>query len=109
VLRALVSCGQCGLACMARTVQPRNTYYICTGKRRQVRQRSRVRCPSRCMPARQLDALVCNGLCTLVRHPQTSAQALERAHVGHWLPQELQARCATSAAARSVCSSHWNV
>ena len=94
LLRALVSCGQCGLSCMARKVQPRNTYYICTGKWSQVRRRTGTHCPSRFIPARQLDELVWNDLCELVRHPQIIAQALERAHAGHWLPQELQARCA---------------
>jgi len=93
MLRALVSCGQCGLSCMARKVQPRHTYYICTGKWWQVRQRTGAHCSSRFIPARQLDALVWNDLCDLVRHPQLIAQALERAHAGHWLPQELQARC----------------
>jgi site-specific DNA recombinase len=92
LLRALVSCGQCGLSCMARKVQPRNTYDICTGKWRQVRQRTGAHCPSRFIPARQLDTPVWHDLCDLVRHPQIIAQALERAHAGHWLPQELQAR-----------------
>jgi site-specific DNA recombinase len=92
LLRALVSCGQCGLACMARKVQPHNTYYICTGKCWQVRQRTGAHCSSRFIPARQLDELVWNDLCDLLRHPQIIAQALERAHAGHWLPQELQAR-----------------
>jgi site-specific DNA recombinase len=93
LLRALVSCGQCSLSCMARKVQPRNTYYICTGKWWQVRQRTGEHCASRFIPARQLDELVWNDLCDLLRHPQSIAQALERAHAGHWLPQELQARC----------------
>lgn len=34
LLRALVSCGHCGLACQARRVLPHNSYYICTGKNR---------------------------------------------------------------------------
>jgi site-specific DNA recombinase len=93
LLRALVSCGQCGLACTARQVQSHQTYYLCSGKWRQVRQRTGKHCPSRFIPASQLDALVWNDLCDLVRHPHLIAQALERAHAGHWLPQELQARC----------------
>jgi site-specific DNA recombinase len=80
---------------MARKVQPRNTYYICTGKWWQVCQRMGEHCPSRFIPARQLDELVWNDLCDLLRHPQLIAQALARAHAGHWLPQELQARCET--------------
>ena len=31
-------------------------------------------------------------LCALLTHPEQIAQALERAHGGRWLPQELQAR-----------------
>ena len=93
LLRALVSGGQCGLSCRARKVQPRHTYYICTGKGWQVRQRTGEHCSSRFIPARQLDELVWNDLSDLVRHPRSIAQALARAHAGHWLPQELQARC----------------
>ncbi len=92
LLRALVSCGECGLSCMARKVQPHNTYYICTGKWRQVRWRTGEHCPSRFVPAGQLDELVWNDLCDLLRRPDIITQALERAHAGHWLPQELQAR-----------------
>ena len=32
LLRALVSCGRCQLACTARTVNRRNHYYLCNGK-----------------------------------------------------------------------------
>jgi hypothetical protein len=92
LLRALISCGPCGLSCMARKVQPHNTYDICTGKCWPVRQRTGAHCSSRFMPARQLDALVWHDLCELLRHPQIIAQALERAHAGPWLPRALQAR-----------------
>jgi site-specific DNA recombinase len=41
----------------------------------------------------QLDnGLVWHDLCDLLTHPEWIAYALERAHGGHWLPQELQAR-----------------
>lgn len=92
LLRALVSCGECQLACMGRRVVPNNTYYICTGKNPQIRQRTGTYCYSRFIPAKQLDALVWNDLCDLLRHPDVLVQALRRAHSGHWLPQELQAR-----------------
>jgi site-specific DNA recombinase len=36
--------------------------------------------------------LVWRDLWALLRHPEQIAYALERAHGGHWLPQELQAR-----------------
>jgi site-specific DNA recombinase len=93
LLRAFVSCGQCGLSCTARQVQSHHPYYLCRGKWRQVRQRTGRHCPSRFIPASQLAARVWSDLCDLVRPPHSLAQALERAHAGHWLPQELQARC----------------
>ena len=39
-----------------------------------------------------MDALVWADLCELLAHPDSIAYALERAHGGHWLPQDLQAR-----------------
>jgi site-specific DNA recombinase len=93
LLRALVSCGKCAMACQARCVQPHNLYYICTGKARPRRRLPEQHCPSRYAPAGQLDELVWRDLCELLTHPDLIAQALSRAHGGQWLPQELQARC----------------
>jgi len=92
LLRALVSCGRCQLACQARKVQPRNCYYICTGKVRSIQRRQEEKCLSRFIPAGQLDELVWHDLCELLTHPEIIAQGLARAHGGQWLPQELQAR-----------------
>jgi site-specific DNA recombinase len=92
LLRALVSCGRCAMACQARCVQPHNLYYICTGKARPRRRLPEQHCPSRFAPAKQLDELVWRDLCELLTHPDLIAQALARAHGGQWLPQELQAR-----------------
>ncbi len=92
LLRALVSCGDCGLACQARRVLPDHKYYICTGKSRQVRQRTGCHCASRFVPAGVLDELVWQDLCELLRHPEVIKQALHRATGGHWLPQEWRAR-----------------
>jgi site-specific DNA recombinase len=39
-----------------------------------------------------LDELVWQDLCEVLKQPDVIAHALERAHGGHWLPQELQAR-----------------
>jgi site-specific DNA recombinase len=50
-------------------------------------------CAARFIPAGQLDDLVWADLCELVTHPEVLTQALQRAHQGAWLPQELQARC----------------
>jgi len=44
------------------------------------------------IPARQLDDLVWQDLCALLTHPESIAQALERAQGGHWSSQEMQAR-----------------
>src|SRR6266478_9349137 len=50
------------------------------------------KCRSRFIPAGQLDELVWKDLCEVLTHPQTIAEALQRAQGGLWLPQELQAR-----------------
>ena len=93
LLRALVSCGQCQLACQARCAQPHALlYYICTGKARTLQRRGAEHCPSRFIPARQLDDLVWRDLRELLTNPESVSQALARAHGGDWLPQELQAR-----------------
>ncbi len=92
LLRALVSCGRCRLACLARRVQPNHRYYICSGKAKADLRHRAERCSSRFIPAPQLDDLVWNDLCELMRQPEHLAQSLRRAHAGQWLPQELQAR-----------------
>jgi site-specific DNA recombinase len=94
LLRALVSCGVCQLSCFARMVpKSNNSYYICSGKSKAVQCRSEDKCPSRFIPAQKLDEIVWQDLCEVLLHPETIAQALERAQGGCWLPQELQARC----------------
>ncbi|HJW26954.1 MAG TPA: recombinase family protein [Rhodocyclaceae bacterium] len=92
LLRALVSCGHCQLACIGRTLvnQP-HSYYVCSGKFNAA-ERGHERCRSRFAPAGQLDDLVWRDLCEVLTHPAELTRALERAHGGHWLPQELQAR-----------------
>jgi site-specific DNA recombinase len=92
LLRAMVSCGRCKLACQARKLQPDNRYYICTGKARSIQRPREEKCVSRFIPAGQLDELVWKDLCELIAHPEMIAQAMGRAQGGHWLPQELQAR-----------------
>jgi site-specific DNA recombinase len=93
LLRALVSCGVCQLSCVARTVAKVNYgYYVCSGKMRAVHRRREDKCPSRFIPAQQLDELVWQDLCEIMMHPESIAHALERAQGGCWLPQELQAR-----------------
>jgi site-specific DNA recombinase len=52
LLRALVSCGQCHLACTGRSLRPEYPYYVCNGKRPPVRSRLAEKCPARFTPAR---------------------------------------------------------
>ena len=91
LLRALVSCGCCGLACMGRA-NKQHLYYVCNGKRRYAHSHRTTRCPARHTPADQLDALVWRDLCALLAEPEPLAAAVARAHGGAWLPQELLAR-----------------
>jgi site-specific DNA recombinase len=92
LLRALVSCGCCGLACTARAVNGRNFYYLCNGKGHSTFSHRATRCPARHAPAGQLDELVWQDLRALLCEPEPLATAVARAHGGAWLPQELQAR-----------------
>jgi site-specific DNA recombinase len=96
LLRALVSCGRCKLCSVARTQHAKNKYkqryYVCSGKYKQAQSGLKEKCPSRHVPADQLDELVWKDLCEVMTHPQGITDALERAHGGRWLPQELKAR-----------------
>jgi site-specific DNA recombinase len=92
LLRALVSCGLCQSSCLCRTLSPGYDYYICRGKAHPIQACRDEKCPARYIPAHQLDELVWQDLCEVLTHPQSIAQALERAQGGQWLPQELQAR-----------------
>jgi site-specific DNA recombinase len=92
LLRALVSCGVCRSSCIARTVHARYDYYTCRAKGNPIQTCRDEKCPARYVPAHQLDELVWQDLCDVMQHPESITHALERAHGGHWLPQELQAR-----------------
>jgi site-specific DNA recombinase len=92
LLRALVSCGVCGLACFGRALPAGHRYYCCRGKQDTLKSHRETKCPARFIPAEQLEALVWADLCQLLTHPEAIRLALERAHGGHWLPQDLQAR-----------------
>jgi site-specific DNA recombinase len=91
LLRALVSCGRCKLACSARALR-NSKYYVCAGKKKQIQTGRGENCPSRYAPAEQLDELVWRDLCEVLAHPESMTEALQRAHGGGWLPQELKAR-----------------
>ena len=92
LLRALVSCGVCGLACMGIRNSQGYQYYRCVGKRPPVFSRHEEHCVARLSPAGQLDEVVWKDLCDLLTHPEQIAHALQRAHGGHWLPQEMPSR-----------------
>jgi len=92
LLRALVSCGQCQSACIARHLKGGHAYYVCSAKANPIHSRKEAKCPSRFSPAQQLDELVWQDLCDVITHPESISYALQRAYGGHWLPQELQAR-----------------
>jgi site-specific DNA recombinase len=98
LLRGLVSCGVCRLSCSGVTrtaTDTRYRYYRCRGKMAQVSSGRSSCCPARFIPATQLDELVWADLCAVLQHPELVAQALERAHSGAWVPQELRRRQAT--------------
>ena len=92
LLRGLVSCGQCRLACGGRTLRPGYHYYFCRGRTDALRLAQGERCTARYAPAQALDALVWQDLCRVLREPGLITHELERAQMGAWLPQALQAR-----------------
>jgi site-specific DNA recombinase len=92
LLRALVSCGVCRLACTDRSARAGYAYYTCRGKHSAIVSCRDEKCPSRFIPAGQLDELVWQDVCEVLMHPELIATALAREQGGQWLPQELQAR-----------------
>jgi site-specific DNA recombinase len=97
LLRGLVSCGHCQLSCTGRAGHPSATYqyYVCRGKLPTVVSNREKHCPSRLIPTQQLDALVWDDLCQMVRHPAVVAHELQRAQAGDWVPEELRRRQAS--------------
>ena len=92
LLRALVSCGACRLACTGRQSAAGYRYYLCRGRTDPLRAAQGRRCTARYIPAGQLDELVWADLCALLTDPAHVTRALARAQGGAWLPQELQAQ-----------------
>jgi site-specific DNA recombinase len=95
LLRALVSCGVCRLGTTARTGPTGLSYYVCQGRSNALRAIQGQRCTARYIPAHTLDELVWQDLCAVLTEREHLEAALQRAHGGQWLPQELQARQAT--------------
>ena len=78
--------------CRGRTTSPASGSYTCRANAHPIQSCRDEKCLARYLPAPPLDALVWRDRCDLLTPPASMAQALPRAHGGHWLPQELQAR-----------------
>lgn len=91
LLRGLVSCGLCGLACTGRTLKGYG-YYTCAGKRAMEAVSRGGRCRSRLTPVGQLDEVVWADLCEIIKRPELITLEVERAWGGQWLPEEMRAR-----------------
>ncbi|MFL5657386.1 MAG: recombinase family protein [Ktedonobacteraceae bacterium] len=83
LLRALVSCGVCRLACTGRSNRADYAYYTCRGKSHPIVSCRDEKCPARFIPARQLDELVWQDVCEVLTHPELIAAALEQARGCH--------------------------
>ncbi len=92
LLRGLVSCGQCRLISTGQTRPPGYHYYVCQGRTDSLRAAQGDRCTARYVPAQALDELVWHDLCRVLMEPALITHELERAQMGEWLPQALQAR-----------------
>ncbi len=95
LVRNQVSCGKCRLSAHGRTLHGKYHYYVCKGHTDALRVGPGERCKSRYVPASQLDELVWQDLCMVLTQPEVVAHELERAHGGHWAPQELRVRMQT--------------
>jgi len=69
LLRGLVSCGQCRLACGGRTLHPGYHDYVCRGRTDALRLALGERCTARYAPAQALDDLVWQDLCRVLSDP----------------------------------------
>jgi site-specific DNA recombinase len=92
LLRALVSCGQCQLSCLGRTLPTRYHYYIGRGRTDALRGAQGQRRPARLASARALEELVGQDLRRILTQTALIMYELDRTHRGGWLPQALQAR-----------------
>src|SRR4051794_41729904 len=79
LLRALVSCGVCGLACQGRCLPAGYRFYCCRGKLLALHSYRPTKCPSPLIPPRQVDALGSGALCRLLKQAEASRLAVDRA------------------------------
>ena len=91
LMHGLISCAKCRLSATARTLPTGYQYYVCRGRTDSLLI-AQDRCKARYIPATKLDNLVWQDLCSVITNPDILNYALERAHGGHWLPQELQSQ-----------------
>ena len=94
LLQGLVSCGHCRLCCFVRAGghdlgpgESQYHYYLCRGKQSAVSSRHEQLCPSRFIPAAELDTVVWADLCAVLQTPALLADALQRARDGSWMPK----------------------
>jgi site-specific DNA recombinase len=94
LLRGLISCGYCKAACVGRRSRggERYQYYVCRITSMGRKWQEGKQCPGRSLPTDQLDKIVWEDLCKVLLHPESIKTALDRAHGGQWVPQELQSR-----------------
>src|SRR2546425_2901510 len=90
LLRGLVSCGQCRLACGGRTLHPGYPFYFCRGRTDSLRLALGERCTARYAPAQALDDLVWQDLCSVLREPALMTHELARAQMGASFAQRRQ-------------------
>src|SRR5262249_61902817 len=92
LLRGLVSCGQCQLACTGRALPTGYTYYTCRGRTDTLRAAAPHRCTARYAPAPALDTLAWEALWRVLTEPALITHELARARGGEWLPHALHPR-----------------
>jgi site-specific DNA recombinase len=92
LLRGMVWCGQCQRACQGRTDHLGYSYYLCRGRLERLKPDATAQCTARYIPVADLDKLVWQDLCLVLRDPTLITHELERARAGEWLPQALRAR-----------------
>jgi site-specific DNA recombinase len=81
LLRRLVSCSSCGLACIVRN-NGRKASYVCGGKGPLIMRRRPERCSSPQIPTEQLDELVWEDLRRVLNEPAVLEEALRQARQG---------------------------
>ncbi len=107
LLRALVSCGVCQRAALART-NGGNAYYVCRGKTQRGISGTPEPCPARYVPAGQLDELVWQDVCTVVQHPEVIGARCSACRTEHGCPRNCRRGGSNCGKRRSMSSSRWN-